>query len=160
MWKRFQPGEGPSRGLLRDYVPSDGPFQALLSAWPRHRGRGQECHLGHPGRQPAGGGRTAAQAGNCRPSRATLTVFASYQENRYSNGKKIKRQVWAQLLITLYLWPRWLNVGHNGQKQTKNIVLQHFILKEMNKQYKHMIDINQIIYLLSHQNFLPWTFNV
>ena len=26
----FQPGEGPSRGLLRDYKPSDGPsFQAL-----------------------------------------------------------------------------------------------------------------------------------
>ena len=26
-----QPGEGPSRGLLRDYEPSDGPsFQALL----------------------------------------------------------------------------------------------------------------------------------
>ena len=23
---RFQPGEGPSRGLLRDYEPSDGPF--------------------------------------------------------------------------------------------------------------------------------------
>ena len=22
----FQPGEGPSRGLLRDYEPSDGPF--------------------------------------------------------------------------------------------------------------------------------------
>ena len=31
MWKRFQPGEGPSRGLLRDYKPSCGPsFQALL----------------------------------------------------------------------------------------------------------------------------------
>ena len=28
---RFQLGEGPSRGLLRDYEPSDGPsFQALL----------------------------------------------------------------------------------------------------------------------------------
>ena len=23
---RFQPGEGPSRGLLRDYEPSDGPI--------------------------------------------------------------------------------------------------------------------------------------
>ena len=23
---RFQPGEGPSRGLLRDYEPSDGTF--------------------------------------------------------------------------------------------------------------------------------------
>ena len=23
---RFQPGEGPSRGLLRDYKPSDGTF--------------------------------------------------------------------------------------------------------------------------------------
>ena len=23
---RFQPGEGPSRGLLRDYEPPDGPF--------------------------------------------------------------------------------------------------------------------------------------
>ena len=32
MLKRFQPGEGPSRGLLRDYKPSDGPsFQALLT---------------------------------------------------------------------------------------------------------------------------------
>ena len=31
--RRFQPGEGPSRGLLRDYEPSDGPsFQALLRA--------------------------------------------------------------------------------------------------------------------------------
>ena len=29
----FQPGEGPSRGLLRDYEPSDEPsFQALASA--------------------------------------------------------------------------------------------------------------------------------
>ena len=29
----FQPGEGPSRGLLRDYKPSDGPsFQALSKA--------------------------------------------------------------------------------------------------------------------------------
>ena len=28
--RRFQPGEGPSRGLLRDYEPLDGPsFQAL-----------------------------------------------------------------------------------------------------------------------------------
>ena len=28
---RFQLGEGPSRGLLRDYEPSDGPsFQALV----------------------------------------------------------------------------------------------------------------------------------
>ena len=27
----FQPGEGPSRGLLRDYEPSDGPsFQVLV----------------------------------------------------------------------------------------------------------------------------------
>ena len=25
-FKTFQPGEGPSRGLLRDYEPSDGPF--------------------------------------------------------------------------------------------------------------------------------------
>ena len=24
--RRFQPGEGPSRGLLRDYETSDGPF--------------------------------------------------------------------------------------------------------------------------------------
>ena len=24
-FNRFQPGEGPSRGLLRDYEPSDGP---------------------------------------------------------------------------------------------------------------------------------------
>ena len=24
--KRFQPGEGPGRGLLCDYEPSDGPF--------------------------------------------------------------------------------------------------------------------------------------
>ena len=85
--------ECPNRGLLCYYKPSDGPFQALRSAGARHRGRGQECHLGHPGRQPAGGGRTAAQAGNCRPPRATLTVFASYQENRYSIGKKIRRQV-------------------------------------------------------------------
>ena len=32
--KRFQPGEGPSRGLLRDYDPSDllrmEPFEALV----------------------------------------------------------------------------------------------------------------------------------
>ena len=29
---RFQPGEGPSRGLIRDYEPSDGPsFEALLA---------------------------------------------------------------------------------------------------------------------------------
>ena len=29
----FQPGEGPSRGLLRDYEPSDGPlFEALAAA--------------------------------------------------------------------------------------------------------------------------------
>ena len=32
MWKRysrgFQPGEGPSRGLLRDYEPSDGTFSS------------------------------------------------------------------------------------------------------------------------------------
>ena len=29
--RRFQPGEGPSRGFLCDYEPSDGPsFQALL----------------------------------------------------------------------------------------------------------------------------------
>ena len=27
---RFQPGEGPSRGLLRDYEPSDGTFEALV----------------------------------------------------------------------------------------------------------------------------------
>ena len=28
---RFQPGEGPSRGLLCDYEPSDGPsFEALV----------------------------------------------------------------------------------------------------------------------------------
>ena len=27
----FQPGEGPSRGLLRDYEPSDGPsFESLV----------------------------------------------------------------------------------------------------------------------------------
>ena len=25
---RFQPGEGPSRGLLRDYEPSDGTFSS------------------------------------------------------------------------------------------------------------------------------------
>ena len=32
--RRFQPGEGPSRGLLRDYEPSDGPsFQALDLSW-------------------------------------------------------------------------------------------------------------------------------
>ena len=45
--------------------------------------------------------------------------------------------------------PRWLNVWLNRHKQTKNniaIVLQHFISKEMNKQYEHMIEINQIIY--------------
>ena len=31
--RHFQPGEGPSRGLLRDYEPSDGPsFQALVDA--------------------------------------------------------------------------------------------------------------------------------
>ena len=30
---RFQPGEGPSRVLLRDYEPSDGPsFEALYKA--------------------------------------------------------------------------------------------------------------------------------
>ena len=30
--KRFQPGEGPSRSLLRDNEPLDGPsFQALLA---------------------------------------------------------------------------------------------------------------------------------
>ena len=28
---RFQPGEGPSRGLLRDYEPSDGPFWSTSS---------------------------------------------------------------------------------------------------------------------------------
>ena len=27
-WSRFQPGEGPSRGLLRDYEPSDGTFSS------------------------------------------------------------------------------------------------------------------------------------
>ena len=27
---RFQPGEGPSRGLLRDYEPSDGPFSSTI----------------------------------------------------------------------------------------------------------------------------------
>ena len=28
---RFQPGEGPSRGLLRNYEPTDGPsFEALV----------------------------------------------------------------------------------------------------------------------------------
>ena len=33
--RRFQPGEGPSRGFLRDYKPSDGPsFQALFSSKP------------------------------------------------------------------------------------------------------------------------------
>ena len=35
---RFQPGEGPSRGLLCDYKPSEGPsegpsFQALVVVW-------------------------------------------------------------------------------------------------------------------------------
>ena len=43
---RFQPGEGPSRGLLRDYDPSDGPsFKAIVTSqindvgrapWPGH----------------------------------------------------------------------------------------------------------------------------
>ena len=37
---RFQPGEGPSRGLLRDYEPSDGTFSSTNS------------HLHH--RHPAG----------------------------------------------------------------------------------------------------------
>ena len=27
-YSRFQPGEGPSRGLLRDYEPSDAPFSS------------------------------------------------------------------------------------------------------------------------------------
>ena len=27
---RFQPGEGPSRGLLRDYEPSDGTFSSTI----------------------------------------------------------------------------------------------------------------------------------
>ena len=30
---RFQPGEGPSRGLLRDYEPSDGPFWSTSPHW-------------------------------------------------------------------------------------------------------------------------------
>ena len=31
---RFQLGEGPSRGILRDYKPSDGPpFQALIDMY-------------------------------------------------------------------------------------------------------------------------------
>ena len=35
----FQLGEGPSRGLLRDYEPSDGPsFQALALTQPLLRG--------------------------------------------------------------------------------------------------------------------------
>ena len=62
-------------------------------AGPGHRGRRQGRHRGQQGRQPAAGGHTAAQAGNCRPSRATFTIFTSYQENRYSIGKKIRRQV-------------------------------------------------------------------
>ena len=34
----FQPGEGPSRGLLRDYEPSDGTFSSTRSQprnWPK-----------------------------------------------------------------------------------------------------------------------------
>ena len=35
MWRHFQPGEGPSRGLLRDYEPLDGPsFEALVHTSP------------------------------------------------------------------------------------------------------------------------------
>ena len=30
---RFQPGEGPSRGLLRDYEPSDGTFSSTSDGW-------------------------------------------------------------------------------------------------------------------------------
>ena len=38
---RFQLGEGPSRGLLRDYERSDGPlFQALFRTWLRALGAG------------------------------------------------------------------------------------------------------------------------
>ena len=37
---RFQPGEGPSRGLLREYEPSDGPFfEALRATQRRHPSR-------------------------------------------------------------------------------------------------------------------------
>ena len=40
--KRFQLGEGPSRGLLPDYEPSDGPpFQALPTT---HRSTGRHQH--------------------------------------------------------------------------------------------------------------------
>ena len=33
---RFQPGEGPSRGLLRDYEPSDGTFSSTTGHWSPH----------------------------------------------------------------------------------------------------------------------------
>ena len=33
---RFQPGEGPSRGLLRDYEPSDGTFSSNITFAPTH----------------------------------------------------------------------------------------------------------------------------
>ena len=67
--RRFQPGEGPSRGLLRDYEPSDGPsFPSLCTAdlvagddsvlllglvpLDHHRARGQRPHLHVAGRGP------------------------------------------------------------------------------------------------------------
>ena len=50
---RFQPGEGPSRGLLRDYELSDGTFSSTIVE--RHSGRGMACRVsrGEKGGTPA-----------------------------------------------------------------------------------------------------------
>ena len=58
MWRHFQPREGPSRGLLRDYEPLDGTFWSTTVPGHRDRARVDEVHheaqlgKGHPLRVP------------------------------------------------------------------------------------------------------------
>ena len=44
----FQPGEGPSRGLLRDYEPSDGPFSSSTEQGSRFQTYQSCLSLGAP----------------------------------------------------------------------------------------------------------------
>ena len=82
---RFQPGEGPSRGLLRDYEPSDGTFRGTTEyvchnniTWPLLVSpstqlvallRGPDCGVLHPPDEiPRGGVAVVVGVGAAQPA--------------------------------------------------------------------------------------------
>ena len=118
---RFQPGEGPSRGLLRDYEPSDGTFsstseEAVVTWRPSWR---QSAVWARWTQWPGSDGRQHAAAGQTRPV---------YPDNRYSHEDTLSRynnqyRRWCRQLqfIALYCKPMTANLFlavRSGNNQT------------------------------------------